>query len=709
MAINIFKRDLSEYKTYINPVEDYLDQTSLFFSRKYKIPLEQVREYVKEAIKLYGGRNPKIRMKEKNEHGDMEIVESRLLTYINTVKKEKNIIVPSFTVYAHPDKKKSVHSKLLDVNVELRKKDKALAFQYERENDMEKASFYTTNQKTRKVENNSLSGAYASPSTILYNPSSHSTLTSMTRCVSGIGNAISESLVAGNRYFRTPNSVINYIITVTTKVNLEDIKRVVDKYNLTTPTPKDVFSYFKESYKTYWKNTEKDKYIYYLLKQLDPYMLSAVMYVNDMWSLKLLNENFVRDLLTKLSFKVKEGSTDYLKDLDNEIAGVNELVHYIFYKEIKGLDVNYKDMLKNNDPLLKEMASTAKHIKEVLLSLQDLIKTFYVTDILPVNIAYIRDMYRKVIVLSDTDSTCCSYDKWVEWYFGSPEFRDDSVGVAASIMTITTQVMAHNLNQLAKNMNTGELRQNYLSMKNEFYWTVFVTANVTKHYYASTAIQEGNVFKKNKLEKKGVHYISSTVGGDIVQRADEMMWKVMNAVTNNEKLSVIELCREVASIEREIVKDFESNKCYMFRKDSIKNEKSYKQSPEESKYVNHILWNDVFAEQYGLSGEPPYTIYTIPLKVSNNEEWGQLMQHIKKTNPKMAQDLGLFITKYKKPRISTLRIPKIIGDKSGVPVEFREFVDIRSTVIQALRPLYYILETVGYYKKPEYMLSELNF
>lgn len=709
MGINIFKRDLSEYKTYINPVEDYLDQTSLFFSRKYKISIEQAREYIKDAIKLYGGRNPKVRIKEKNEYGDMEIVESRLLTYINTVKKEKNIIVPSFTVYAHPDKRKSVHSKLLDINVELRKKDKALAFQYERENDMEKASFYTTNQKTRKVENNSLSGAYASPSTILYNPSSHSTLTSMTRCVSGIGNALSESLVAGNRYFRTPNSVINYIVTVTTKVNLEEIKQVVDKYNLKTPTPEEVLSYFKESYKTYWVNTEKEKYILYLLRTLDPYMLSAVLYVNDLWSLKLHNDSFVRNILQKLSFKVKDGSTDYLKDLDNEIAGVNELVHHIFYKEIKGIDVNYKEMLKKNDPLLKEMASTAKEIKRVLLDLQDLIKTFYVTDILPVNIAYIRDMYRKVIVLSDTDSTCCSYDKWVEWFFGNPEFREDSVGVAASIMTITTQVMAHNLNQLAKNMNTGELRQNYLSMKNEFYWPVFVTANVTKHYYASTAIQEGNVFKNNKLEKKGVHYISSVVGGDIVSKAEEMMWKVMNSITNNQKISVNELCKEVADMERKIIQDFESNQCYMFRKDSIKHQKSYKQSPEESKYVNHILWNDVFAEQYGSSGEPPYTIYTIPLKVNNSEEWGLLINHIKSKNPKMAQDLGLFITKYKKPRISTLRIPKIIGDKSGVPIEFREFVDIRSTVIQALRPLYYILETIGYYKKPDYMLSELNY
>lgn len=710
---NIFKHDFKNYKTFLNPIEDYLDQNSLFFSRKYNIPIEKARELIKECVKEHGLKNPNITIKEKNPYGDMEITKTKLLNYIMNVKKEKNIIVPSFTVYLHPSIQKSIHSELLFENVAMRKQDKKLAFKYEREEDHEKAAFYNTNQKTRKVENNSLSGGYASSSTILYNPSAHFTLTSITRCVSGIGNALSESLVAGNKFFKEPRSVVNYIVTASTKINYDLVKEVVDKYKLTIPTPQEVFNYMKESWKMYWKNQHMENYILHLLGSLDKYCLAGVLYVNDLWSLKTYNEKLVRALINKLSFKVEGKKVDDpLKSLDGTLEGINELVHHIYAEEIKGKDIDYKKLLEDNDPLIYGLSATAQNIRDTLMKISDLIHAFYVTDILPINVAYIKDMFRKVIVLSDTDSTCCSYDKWVEWYFGRPLVDNKSLGVSATIMTIVTQVMDHNLRMLAKNMNTGEMgdNDNFLSMKNEFCWPVFVTANVTKHYFASTMIQEGNVFKENKLEKKGVHYISSTVGGDIVKETERVMWKIMDSVSENKDVSLVDLCSEVANFERRILKDFEERKCYMFRKDSIKPAKSYKQKPEESKYLNHMLWEEVFSSQYGQAGEPPYTIYTLPLKVDNVTDWVALVEHVKSKNPEMAQKLVMFVNKYKKDgKISTLRIPKLIADGQGIPGEFKEFVDVKTSIMQSLRPLYYVLETVGYFKKPEYMLSELNF
>lgn len=709
---NIFKHDFRDYKTYLNPIEDYLNQTSLFFSRKYNIEQTEARELIKDYVKTAGIINPEVTIKEKNPYGDMEVTKTKLLNYIMAVKKEKNIIVPSFTVYVHPSIQKSIHSELLFENVAMRKVDKKLAFKYEREEDHEKAAFYNTNQKTRKVENNSLSGGYASSSTILFNPSAHFTLTSITRCVSGIGNALSESLVAGNKFFKDPDSVLNYIVSVSTNINYDLVKSVVDKYQINVPSYQDVFNYLKESWKMYWKNRKMENYILYLLSTLDKYCLAGVLYVNDLWSLKTFNDSFMREFIRGLASKVHGKVSDPLKSLDNTIEGINELVHHIFADEIKGKDIDYKKMLEDGDPLVQDLAATAQNIRNTLMNYSDIIHAFYVTDILPINVAYIKDMFRKVIVLSDTDSTCCSYDKWVEWYFGRHLVNSEALGVSAAIMTIVTQAMDHNLRMLAKNMNTGEMgdNDNFLSMKNEFCWPVFVTANVTKHYFASTMIQEGNVFKENKLEKKGVHYISSTVGGDIVKETERIMWKIMNSVTDNKEISVVELCKEVAAFERKILKDFEEGQCYVFRKDSIKPAKSYKQKPEESKYVNHILWNDVFGEQYGMASEPPYAIYTVPLKVSNTSDWVELVNHIKSKNPEMAQKLTMFVNKYKKDgTISTLRIPKLIADGQGLPGEFKEFIDIKTSVMQALRPLYYVLETVGYYKKPEYLLSELNF
>ena len=52
-------------------------------------------------------------------------------------------------------------------------------------------------------------------------------------------------------------------------------------------------------------------------------------------------------------------------------------------------------------------------------------------------------MLRDSIVLSDTDSTCGSYDKWVNWYYGEDVFHAESIGIAGAIMTINNQIMDH--------------------------------------------------------------------------------------------------------------------------------------------------------------------------------------------------------------------------------------------------------------------------
>ena len=46
-------------------------------------------------------------------------------------------------------------------------------------------------------------------------------------------------------------------------------------------------------------------------------------------------------------------------------------------------------------------------------------------------------------------------------------------------------------------------------MKNEYKFDVFVPTQVAKHYYASIGCQEGNLYKAQEPEIKGVHLKSS--------------------------------------------------------------------------------------------------------------------------------------------------------------------------------------------------------
>lgn len=709
--MDVFVKEDKEYKQHMDPFEDYLRTMRNYLQRKYDLPKEKIEEYIKETIKKNNPRNPTVKYNKKDRNGDMNIETTKLTSYLREVKEDDDIIVPTFTTYINHDKRESLHSVFITINKNARAVDKKKAFHAKLEGNMEAYNYFNTTQSKRKTTNNSLSGAYASNGTILFNESGHSTLTSITRCVSGIGNAISEIVVGGNRYFRTPESLINYLLTVIEHSDLDLVEEVIKEYNIYIPAVEEVFEKMLFSARWYWTSLEKEKEIKTIIENLTERERVAVVYTNDMWSVKDFNQDLTKDLIDGISFPCQDVnySKDPLEDLKEEFEGTDNLVRYIFANEIKGRILNYETMLKEKDPLVFAMASTSKQVKETLYKYKKFFKAFFLTDILPPNVAYIQDMFRLNIVLSDTDSTCCAYDKWVEWYYGEKKDLDRYVGVAGGIMTITTQLIAHNLKVFYHNLNIRPKYGNLLQMKNEYFWPVFVTSNKSKHYFASTMIREGNVYTELEREKKGVHFISSTYDKVITDTTNYLMDYITNTVGNNDKISLKHMCTTVANIERKIYKDFNENQYYMFKRDSIKNAKAYKNGPLESKYVYHLLWNEIFGEKYGVMDEPPYTIYNIPLEVENKTDFDDLKAMIAGTDPEVYKKFIAVTSKYNKTNISTMRIPKLILDRYGIPEELKGKVAIRKTIRQMCYSLYEVLTTIGFYKKEEQLMMDLGF
>lgn len=703
---HIFRKEDKDYGPKLNPVQDYIEQATNFFSAKFNINYTEARDVVVRSLKNFDIKNPIVKYRKKNEHEDMLPAEVPLTKYIEEAKKSKDIIAPSFTRYFHPNVRKSIQAKAIDKKIAQRSYHKKEMFAAEKREDIIKFNFHSDTQLFCKIFNNGLSGAYASISTFLYNPSAHFTLTSMTRSVSGIGNGLSESLVSGNKYFLTPDSVLNYFACVLTHGRIEYVGKICTKYNLHLPTAEEVMESILRVTKYYWNFPRLENYILETLKSFTPTQRAAILYINDLWDIKNYNDSFVRKFIGKLAEAKTEGYSDVLTDLDGKIDGINILAHHIFASELKGMDVNYKALLEDNNPIVYKLASTAKNIKDTLIEYKDFIDCFFLTDISPINIGYLKTMLRQDIVLSDTDSTCCSYDRWVEWYSGNVDVTDPNIGIAAAVMTVSTQLIEHHIEMLASNINTGERKKTKLAMKNEFFWPVFVNANVTKHYYATTYIREGNVFKKPKQEIKGVHLIASTVGGDITAQSNEMMDRITEEIVTNGKISLLSYVKEVADKEMKLLDDFKNGMCYMFTRDSIKKAESYKQEESKSKYINHIFWNDVLGDDYGVAPIPPYSIYNIPLKIKNKTDWGTYTTWLKDFNHGMYFRLLTYCNKYSKESIRTLRLPKIIADKQGIPKEFMDIVDIKTTILQALKAYYFILETIGFYRKPGYLVSE---
>lgn len=703
---SLFKRDMEDYHTELNPIAGYVKQASKFLEVTFGYTPEEARKKVIEKIKEYKVKDPIVTYRNQNEWGDRIIETAPLSSYIKDTLSKNEIIVPSFTTYTHPDVKKSLHSEFLSINLAKRKADKNAAFAARQAGDMNKFNYYNTMQKTRKVANNSLSGAYASKSTILCNPSAHYTLTSITRCVASIGNAITESIVAGNKIFKKPENVLNYLNAIVTEMNTNAVLHCINKYNLHCPTTDEVMVMIDHGSRWYWKDETYREHIRSYLNKLTPEQRTAVLYTNDLYHMRMYNPEFMRKLLTDLTRRVETGSVDNLKDLNTAPEGIPILAHFIWAEDLRGLKVNYKEM--EGTELLMKLASTAKYLTEKFSYYKFLIRTFLTTDILPVDIANIKDIQRDVIVLSDTDSTCGSYEDWVKWYFnGDTKLTNESIAIASAIMTINTQVMDHNIKVFAKNMNIHPKNMDTLAMKNEFFWPVFVPANVSKHYYAETMVQEGNVYRSNDLEVKGVHLLASNIDQTLVDKLQSMMKEVFETIKAGEKLSLYKYLVEVANIERDLIKRIKAGDLGVFKKDKIKAANSYKNGEIESPYFHHLMWNYVFAEKYGKAEEPAYSVYKVPTTISTKKDMEQFLNSIEDND--ISLKLKFFLEKHKKDKIGVFRFPvQVIGNKS-IPEEVVPYIDITRVVEDNCNPFYIFLSTLGGYRKPTRLISQMGY
>ena len=700
----IFRKNNNEYSKTIQPVQDYINQMSNYISKRKNIPLDQAESIVKEQIKLKGMKVPKVKYQHKNEVGDIVEDTTNLLKYISDAKKANEIIVPSFTTYIHPTIKKSIHSEFIAGNVIKRSKHKKIAFKAKQEGDIATYAFNNVLQKTMKIFNNSLSGAYGDKSTVIFNPSSHYTLTSITRCVASIGNAVTESVVAGNKHFRDPEITYAYITAIVSKLHKNTIELAISNYNLHIPSPQDVMDHLIiPNIDPYWRDPVIEQDILNYVSSLQPYERAAIVYTNDLWTMKELNPALIKDMLRDMSKQVT-GVTDdpmYLTKYGDAIEILSKIINS---ELVKGKNIDYNQL--RGTEIMYALASTAKNIMSVLNKFKLLFRAFLVTDILPISIAFIKDMLRSVIILSDTDSTCGAYDQWVKWYYGEVIFSPESISVAAAVMTINTQLVDHGLKILANSMNVDESATELIKMKNEFYWPVFTVANVNKHYYASTAIQEGNVFPKQELELKGVHFLASNVDKQIIKEIHSMLEEVNHKIFNNEKLSLHNYITRVADIERSIVTRASSGDVTIFRKDKIKSKEAYKSELHLSPYFHYLLWEEVFSESYGSIQPPPYDVIKIPTTLNSKKKTDDYISTLEEP---FKTKLTQFLIKYNKTSLGTIRPPISIVSSSGIPQELIPIIDYHRIVEDNMLAAYYFLETLGIYKKEDMLISDMGY
>ena len=682
------------------PTVDYIKHMRNYIHLTKGYTLKEATDIVIDIVAKHQ-KDPNVTVNIKNDKGDVDVEQMSLTSYLNYLNNDELIRVPSLTSYVTPDVRGSVHSDFMLHNTKERAIHKKAAFKAKLEGDMGKYTYHDTMQKSMKVFNNSLSGAYASKSTMLRNPSAHYTLTSMTRCIASIGNTITESMVAGNKYFKTIEHIKQYIMTCVVDSSWYKKEHILSDFNIRIPTVEETYQSIVHSFSNY--NIYKPSSLLHLIEKVPDIVRAKIVYINDIYHLAKYNEDVVRKMLEEMTVKTNTITND-VSVLLQAPEDILILAKLICNEEIKG---KYIDLPNLKDTELGTLlSSTVANCLEVFAKWRPLLNLLFRSNIFPIDIGNVRDMVRRCIVLSDTDSTCGSYDQWVKWYYGTYDFSHQSLPLVATLMTINSQTVEHYLNLFSRNMNIPEDKRGILKMKNEFYWPVFIPTDKNKHYFATATVQEGNIYNVPDIEIKGVHLISSRADQAIVKDVTQLMKDILYGIGENQMIIVSDYIKRVIGLEIAIARRVKNGDPTIFKLDSIKEPSAYKLDDKRSPIFHHNLWTAVFGDKYNFNLHPPYVAVKIPTVLTAKHKLSWYIKQLDLIDKSTALKLKKYLDTCSRDSLGVMCVPLHYCTEHGIPPEILKAADHRRVILDLLINAYLILETLGIYKKDGILLGE---
>lgn len=706
---NVFLKPAEYYQRRIDPVSQYVDQSAFYLSKMSGKELTTCRQYIVNGLKgkkFHGARDPIVEHFERNDFGDRDKKETTLTRYIGSTVQNGQILVPTFTTYKPTSEERSLLSEFIGRNVKRRASAKHESATAEAEGNLHLAAAKNNEQANMKTYNNSMSGAFAAEGSVLQNPTGHNTLTSITRSMASVGNALNEKIIAGNRHYRNPDVTLYDILAVASTMDRELVTQCVSHFNLHLPTTSEVIETIRWSTdQFYWKDIKAMADIQAFVDKLEPIEKAAFVYSQDLYHVAKYNPQFMRTFLEDFAKKEIDPTIEdpyaYMKKVDGLIINY---AHQVCMSEVKGKGTDHKKMDKD---IVQLVASVSKNIIQMVQKYKLFIDAFFLTKLVPSGTAYIPSMVRRVVVLSDTDSTMFSVDGWVSWYFGELIFSDRAFAIAGAVMFFSTQCIAHCLAILSANIGVEREKIFTLAMKPEFVFPVFAQTNVAKHYFTFILVKEGAVYEKLKPEFKGQVLRNSAAPGSIVKAAQDKMQEILYTVMKNEKLSIMAEVKEVADLERKITSSLLNGETEFFKKSKVKEPTAYALGPLRSMYQHHVFWEMVFQPKYGPIAPPPYSVIKLPTSLTTPSGTKKWLDEL--ADQELAKRFRAWMEMHNKKKLPTIYLSLDYVEGFKIPMEITSVINVKKILLDLTGMRRMILETMGYQTKAEWVLSELGY
>jgi hypothetical protein len=700
-----FHYETHEYKRDYNIVKQYANNITHYIQRMTGDPIEDVEAYVKRKLKdeedpLYV--DPDYLMLHRPEGStDRKKGKTTLMKHLKFVQENKLLMSPTMTVYQRKEVQPSIVAEhVSDCKAERNIYKKGM-FQAEFEGDSTLYQIRYGQQTSAKIEANSPSGAQNSEHSAFFCKTIHSTLTGECRITTAMGNANNEKFITGNRHYFKPDIITANIATNITLMDMDELDRVIKKYNLVYPSVQQTMDCIYYSSDLYLDRGDWCREIEQYVECLLPVERAAFVYTGDLYHLKVCNEKFVRQLISDFVTPADARSIPE-EDLDSIVGSMDDAVET--HIAVAATSIMKGKEFKTLDPSSKRViASNIVGLNKAQEKYYDLIRGFWTTDVVPPSISTFPSVERRCVIAGDTDSTIFTTQYWVKWYFGKIGFEDEHNAVSSLITYFVSNMLFHLLALICASQGISEEQLHRYAMKNEFFFTIFMATSRSKHYLAWQQAQEGKVFSEQKSEIKGAELRNAKTAQFVADAQMDMFVKIRDEITESGKIRLQPYIMEIARIENVIREDIKKGGFDFFRTGEIKVKSTYK-NPQSSHYRYYEMWNQVFGPKYGEIEEPPYR--AISFKVEG-ETKSDLLGWVNRIEDKeLAKRLRLWMEINNVVRMSEVMLPLPIVSVIGVPDELIKGANLQKVIYNIMSPFYVMLESLGVYlpSKPNIVL-----
>lgn len=697
MQAVVFRKQKSAYKRDTKTLQDYIKQAAHYLSKVKFISTEEATQFVKTNMRpggLFEFKDPEVKFMHREDFQDRVLSITTMSRFLADVAANDESLSPTFTSYCSPNRMESLLALNTMNNIKGRDISKAQMFEAKDDGNMVRYVFKNLEQNNKKTTNNSLSGSSLSASTSLFNPTSHSSLTTNCRNTTAFGNANNEKFIEGNRHYMDVDTILNNLVSISVISDMEAVEYAVRKFGLAIPTADEVLDCVNYSRHLYFESNRLMPPVYKYIAAMSPMERVAFVYTGDYYHLYKHNREFATSLLNDLIYLPTEPlSEEETKIVMSTISDDTlNLARQHCHRFSKGRKV--KD-LKNEEPEnYRILAATAKHINNRLVEIQPFIDAFWLSGNMPASGGNFPNSIRRSVLGGDTDSTLFTVQEWISRIYGKITFGDSQGATADTMIYLAAQTSSHLHAMMSANYGVHPDRMFDTQMKNEYAFRLFIPTLMAKHYWAAKTAQEGNVFKDLELELKGANMISSSTPGDIVKNVKRFLSDQMRAIMNNQDIYLDDLLDEISYKEKSIYNDVKTGKTDYFKMAHLKRAEAYKVKDENrTPYWNHLFWNRTFGKHYGIMEEPPYSMTKVSLEINNVTEFKTWLESI--NNPQLVKDIEEELALIGRKFITTAYVPNKIVQLSGIPDEILNASNARKMVRECCGSYYHILETMG--------------